>query len=59
MNEDQKHMSDMMENYLYDCQENGTSDFEVWCEDNIENNEQKNLLYKIKNHVDAIANLLY
>lgn len=29
--------------------------FEVWCDENIENEEQKELLTNIKNHVDAIT----
>jgi hypothetical protein len=29
--------------------------FEVWCDENIENEEQKELLDKVKNHVDIIT----
>ena len=46
MNENKKALYDLMENYFYDCEQNGYSDFETWCEDNIQNDEQESLLYE-------------
>lgn len=37
---------------------NGGECFEGWCEDNIENEEQKRLMYEVKGHVDAITDIL-
>ena len=48
----------LMQNYFYDCELHGHSDFEVWCEDNLENDEQNRLFLEIKEHVDAIADIL-
>lgn len=57
--ENKKVLADLMENYFYDCDQNGYSDFEVWCEDNLENEEQESLLHQIKDHINVIAGLLY
>lgn len=59
MNENQKHLYEMMDNYFYDCKQNGVSDFRIWCEDNIENEEQETYMEMIADHVDAIAYSLY
>ena len=37
---------------------NGSSSFEDWCKDNIDNQEQAMLVYKVKNHVDEITFIL-
>ena len=59
MNENKKVLYDLMENYFYDCEQNGYSDFETWCEDNIQNDEQESLLYEMLEHVNAIAGILF
>lgn len=46
----------MWENDLIN--ENGAEDFENWCDDNIENKEQRKLMNKVKSHVDAITYIL-
>ena len=43
MNENKKALYDLMENYFYDCEQNGYSDFETWCEDNIQNDEGRKI----------------
>lgn len=59
MIENKKVLYDLMENYFYDCEQNGYSDFNVWCEDNIQNEEQESLLYEMQGNVNAIAGLLF
>lgn len=59
MTKNQKVLYDLMEDYFYSCKQNGYSDFEVWCEDNIENELQKDLLFAIVEHVNSIAWLLF
>jgi hypothetical protein len=59
MDKDKKFMADMLENYLLNCQEYGYSDFEVWCEENIQNDTQESLLHELVEHANAIAGLLY
>ena len=59
MNENKKALYDLMENYFYDCEQNGSSDFETWCEDNIQNDEQESLLYEMLEHVNTIAGILF
>ena len=51
--------SDFKGGYFYDCEQNGYSDFETWCEDNIQNDEQESLLYEMLEHVNAIAGILF
>lgn len=59
MNKDRKTLYDLMGNYFYHCEQNGHSDFAVWCEDNLENDEQKRLAHEMSEHVNAIADLLF
>lgn len=59
MNKDKKAIYDLMENYFYYCEENGHCEFEMWCEDNIENDEQRKLFNAISVHAEAIADLLF
>lgn len=59
MNKNKKVLYDLMENFFYNCELNGSSDFEIWCEDNLTNDEQESLLYEMKEHVNAIAELLF
>jgi len=45
------------DNFMYDCEENGSSGFRGWCQDNIEP-EDEEMLDKVESHADAIAWLL-
>ena len=59
MNKNKKALYDLMENYFYHCEQNGYSNFEMWCEDNLENEEQESLAYEMKEHINTIAGLLF
>ena len=59
MDDNKKALYNLMENYFYYCEVNGHCEFEMWCEDNIENDEQKKLFNAINNHVEAIADILF
>lgn len=59
MNNTQKHLYGLIETYFYNCENFGCSDFVIWCEDNLENDEQKALFNKIKNEVNYIADKLF
>ena len=59
MNRNKKALYGLMENYFYYCETHGFTDFEMWCEDNLENDEQESLAYEMKEHVSAIAGLLF
>lgn len=58
-NNNKKALYDLMKNYFNDCEQNGYSDFNIWCEDNIHNEEQESLLYEMQEHVNAIAGILF
>ena len=55
MNENKKRVLELMESYFYDCENNGISDFDVWCEDNTSNDEQVELINKLKSSIENIA----
>lgn len=59
MNRDRKAMFWQLQNFLFDCESNGVSDFRVWCEDNLETPEQEKLLESIADHVQAVADILF
>lgn len=59
MNNAQKHVYGLIETYFYICENFGYSDFTVWCEDNIDDDEQKALFDKIKDEVNYIADNLF
>lgn len=59
IHEDKEALYSLMENYFFDCHMNGHSEFETWCEDNIENDEQRKLFDDIKEYVEAIADTLF
>ena len=59
ISEDKETLYSLMANYFYDCHMNGHSEFEMWCEDNIENDEQRRLFSAINDHVEAIADILF
>lgn len=47
---------DMWDDYL--IKNNGVGDFEGWCNGNVDNEEQRELIDKVKYHVDAITYLM-
>lgn len=57
--EDKKKVCDLISNYIYNCNQYGYSDFEVWCKDNIGNIIQKELVDAIKVEVNHIADKLF
>lgn len=59
INNDRETLCDLLENYFYHCKMNGHSEFEMWCEDNLENDEQRRLFNNINDHVEAIADILF
>lgn len=59
IHEDKEVLYSLMANYFFDCHMNGHSEFEMWCEDNIENDEQRRLFNAINDHVEAIADILF
>ena len=66
MNVHQRVVFDLITNMWYnelengkDFQTEGVSMFEEWCIDNLETEEQKAIMEKIKHHVDAISDALY
>lgn len=59
MDRDKRAVYDLVKNYFHDCEMNGHSEFEMWCEDNIENEEQRRLFNIINDHVEAIADTLF
>lgn len=59
MNKNKKHVAGLIENFFYDCEQNGVSDFNTWCEDNIENGAQLNILELVYDSVQQIAEQLY
>lgn len=59
MDKNKQKLYDLMENYFYDCEQNGYSDFGIWCEDNLDNDEQESLLYEMRDHVNTIAGILF
>ena len=59
MDEAKKTIKGLIENYFYDCEQNGYSDFDVWCEDNINTEQEEKLFNEVKDHVYAIASILY
>ncbi len=56
---DKKVLYDLMNNYFVDCEISGHSEFKTWCEDNLENAAQEQMLEKIQAHVEAIADFFF
>jgi hypothetical protein len=49
----------LLENYLEYCKTNGFTDFEIWCEDNIDSANEKGLVRDIYREVNHIADKLF
>ena len=59
MNENKKYMYGMLKDYLYYCNHHGYIKFDMWYEGDFDNTEQESLFYEMREHVDAIAGLLF
>ena len=59
MNETQEKIYCLLENYLEYCKTNGYTDFEVWCEDNIDTINENALVKDIYQEVEYIALQLF
>lgn len=49
---------DLLESYMMYCREEGYTDFTIWCQDNIDNVEQEDLLVEMRDKVNAVMGLL-
>lgn len=49
----------LVENFIEDCKLHGGSDFKVWCEDCLEDEEQSALAERLYEAVNTIADILY
>jgi hypothetical protein len=49
----------LVESYFEECERNGWHDFEMWCEDNIDNDIEKILVKKVANEVTHIGTWLF
>ena len=49
----------LLENYLEYCKTNGFTDFEIWCEDNIDSANENGLVQDIYREVNHIADKLF
>lgn len=49
----------LVQSYFEECERNGWHDFEMWCEDNIDNDIEKILVKKVANEVTHIGDWLF
>ena len=59
MNETQEKIYGLLESYLEYCRTNGYTEFEVWCEDNIDTINDDALVQDICQEVNHIADKLF
>lgn len=59
MDKTQEKIFDLLENYFEYCKTNGFTDFEIWCEDNINNINENKLVGSIYMEVNYIADKLF
>ena len=59
MVETQEKLYGLLENYLEYCKANGYTDFETWCEDNIDTINEAALLDDIYEEVNYVADKLF
>ena len=59
MDKTQEKIFDLLENYFEYCKTNGFTDFEIWCEDNINNINENKLVESIYREVNYIADKLF
>ena len=50
---------DLIQNYLNDCAENGHSDFEMWCEGNLNNCREMGLFKMVVDGVNELSDILF
>lgn len=59
MNETQEKIYGLLESYLEYRKTNGYTEFEVWCEDNIDTVDEDSLVQDIYQEVNHIADKLF
>ena len=59
MTETQEKIYSLLESYLEYCKANGCTEFEVWCEDNVDTINEEALLQDICQEVNHIADKLF
>lgn len=59
MNKAQEKINGLLESYLEYCKTNGYTDFETWCEDNIDTINESALLDDIYKEVNYVADKLF
>lgn len=59
MDKTQEKIFDLLENYFQYCKTNGFTDFEIWCEDNINTISENKLVESIYREVNYIADKLF
>lgn len=59
MNKAQEKINGLLKSYLEYCKTNGYTDFEVWCEDNIDTINEAALLDDIYEEVNYVADKLF
>jgi hypothetical protein len=59
MNKTQEKIYSLLESYLEYCKANGYTEFEVWCEDNIDTIDEDALVQDIYQEVNHIADKLF
>lgn len=59
MDKTQEKIFDLLENYFEYCKANGFTDFEIWCEDNIDTISENKLMESIYREVNYIADKLF
>ncbi len=59
MDKTQEKIFDLLENYFEYCKTNGFTDFEIWCEDNINTISENKLVESIYREVNYIADKLF
>ncbi len=55
----QRNILNQIFNYLEYCEEEGFTDFRVWCIDNTENAEEETLIDRIADEVNFMADKLF
>ena len=59
MNKTQRKVYELLEEYLEYCKENGYTDFEVWCEDNVDTLDEDTLVHRICQEVNYVVDKLF
>lgn len=59
MNDIQNKVYGLLENYFEYCKENGYTEFDVWCKDNIDTVDEQWLVDTIYQEVNYVADKLF